>query len=90
VRNIACPQDLRPPARMLLAYIFADEIAHALQGVGRHSKSGIMKAEWTIDDYRAMLAPRLEFTADDVELIRAGLDATAATAQPFVDRTPAR
>ena len=57
VKNIACPQDLRPPARMLLAYIFAHEIAHALQGVGRHSKSGIMKAEWTIDDYRAMLAP---------------------------------
>lgn len=30
----------------MLSYVFAHEIAHSLEGISRHSASGIMKASW--------------------------------------------
>jgi hypothetical protein len=58
----------------LLAYVFVHEIAHVVQGVARHSQSGIMKAGWEADDFFEMGNGRLHFTDEDVSLLYLGLD----------------
>jgi hypothetical protein len=57
---------------VLLAHVLVHEITHILQGIGRHSDSGVMKARWTGEDYEAMVRKPLPFTSDDIELIRRG------------------
>ena len=57
----------------LLAYVLVHEIVHILEGEARHSSTGIMKAEWTPEDYAAMASGKLTFTAEDVELVRNGM-----------------
>jgi hypothetical protein len=66
------------PTSVVLAHVLVHEITHILQGVERHSESGIMKAQWTIDDYRAMASKPLSFTPLDVELIQHPATLTAA------------
>ena len=61
-----------PPA-MVLANVLIHEITHILQGIDRHSESGVMKARWTYEDYRSMARNPLPFTTHDVELIQLGL-----------------
>lgn len=56
----------------LLSHVVAHEIAHVLQGVSRHSESGILKARWDREDFFLMQQSRLTFTSLDVGLIRAG------------------
>jgi hypothetical protein len=58
----------------LLAHVLVHEITHMLQGLSRHSDSGIMRAYWTKDDYYGMLRKPLPFTPQDVELIHRGLE----------------
>jgi hypothetical protein len=58
----------------LLAHVMVHEITHILQGVHRHSESGVMKAGWTTDDFNEMAFKPLPFTQMDVELIHHGLD----------------
>ena len=60
-------------ASALLAHVLVHEITHILQGVDRHSDTGVMKAHWTTADYAQMLARPLPFTDWDVELIQEGL-----------------
>ena len=62
----------------LLAYVLVHEITHILQGVARHSTSGIMKARWDSGDYFEMQCKRLDFTSLDVELIYLGLKTRAS------------
>ena len=62
---------------VLLAYILAHELAHAIEGHDRHSDSGILKARWSDADWFQMLKHKLTFTDEDVDLIRQGLDARA-------------
>ena len=63
-----------PPGLLpvLLAHIMAHEIGHVLEGVARHSSTGVMKARWTWEDYRKMLWHPLPFTDYDAALIRLG------------------
>ncbi len=61
----------------VLAHVFAHEIAHILQGVVRHSDTGIMKARWTLDDIDEMSYKDLPFTPLDVILIQNGMAARA-------------
>jgi hypothetical protein len=68
-------------ANIALAYVFAHELAHAMQGVARHSETGILKAHWSGDDLTAMLFHRLTFTDSDAKLIRKGL-AIQSASQP--------
>ena len=68
--------DARAP--LLLAYVLAHEIGHILQGVARHSETGIMKAAWDYTDYFEMGRRALVFTPEDVRLIHAGVDARNA------------
>jgi len=57
----------------VLGYVLVHEITHILQGVARHSDSGIMKDHWNKADFvRMRLVPML-FSEDDVDLIHKGL-----------------
>jgi hypothetical protein len=62
-----------PHPGTVLAHVMVHEITHLLQGIARHSATGIMKARWTTGDYRAMDYSPLPFTPEDVDLIHAGL-----------------
>jgi hypothetical protein len=74
VRKSAGP--LTAPA--LLAHVLAHEIAHLLQGVARHSETGVMREQWQPDDYLQMAVQPLPFTERDVSLIHAGLATRSA------------
>jgi hypothetical protein len=63
----------------LLGHVIAHEVAHILQGLKRHSESGIMKAQWTGADYRQMTWEPLQFTDEDVMLIYGGLKVREAS-----------
>jgi hypothetical protein len=58
---------------VVLAHVLVHEITHIVQGVNRHSETGVMKAHWTPEDYRAMSSKPLPFTPVDVQLIQLGL-----------------
>jgi len=58
---------------IILTHVLVHEITHVLQGVNRHAETGMMKARWTPEDYCEMEWKPLEFTQEDVELIRLGL-----------------
>jgi hypothetical protein len=63
----------------LLGHVIAHEITHILQGVPRHSESGIMKALWTGADYQRMTWEPLQFADEDVILIHHGLKVREAS-----------
>jgi hypothetical protein len=63
----------------LLGHVIAHEVAHILQGLVRHSESGIMKAQWTGADYQQMTWEPLQFTDEDVMLIHSGLKVREAS-----------
>jgi len=68
-------KDMAPFASgRLLGYTLAHEITHILEGVVRHSDSGIMKARWELHDRYLMRQGRLGFAAEDVNLLYRGLD----------------
>jgi hypothetical protein len=58
------------PQEAILGYVLAHEIAHVLQGDQRHSKTGIMRAHWTDNDFKQMGIRVLTFTPEDVQVIR--------------------
>ena len=70
------------PAETILGYVLAHEIAHVLQGVARHSDSGVMRARWTDLDYQWMSKGALRFATEDVQLIRHHLLHTDSTTAP--------
>jgi len=57
----------------MLAHVFAHEITHVLQGISRHSTSGIMKPTWDRADLAQMTQKTLQFTPYDIELIHDGI-----------------
>jgi hypothetical protein len=60
------------PPPVLLAHVLVHEITHILQGINRHSDSGVMKARWTAQDYEAMAQKPLQFASEDVDLVHRG------------------
>ncbi|MCC6391759.1 MAG: hypothetical protein IT167_14260 [Bryobacterales bacterium] len=56
----------------LLGYVMAHEIAHNLQGIARHSDTGIMKARWSAEEYTRITVHELRFDPHDVHLIDLG------------------
>jgi len=62
----------------LLAHVLVHEITHILEGVARHSETGVMKAHWTSEDYRKMGGHHLPFAPEDVELIQLGMKSRLA------------
>jgi len=57
----------------VMAHVLVHEVAHVLQGVKRHSDNGVMKANWTGEDFAQMRRKALPFTADDIDLIQSGV-----------------
>jgi len=71
----------RTTASALLAYVLVHEITHVVQGVNRHSQTGVMKAHWSTEDQTAILERRLGFEEHDVQLMRQGLAAAGVAVQ---------
>jgi hypothetical protein len=65
----------KPAPAELLAHVLVHEITHVLQGISRHSDSGIMKANWGGDDFQRMRYKPLSFAEEDVVLTHRGLEA---------------
>ena len=63
----------------LLALVLVHEITHMLQGICRHSETGVMKAYWHEREYNEITIKPLTFTDADIELIQLGLAARAPT-----------
>jgi hypothetical protein len=70
------------PVSTLLAHVMAHEITHLLEGVARHSRTGVMKAHWDRDDLMQMAYEPLPFALEDIELIQRGLRFSAVGATP--------
>jgi len=62
----------------VLAHVLVHEITHVLEGISRHSATGIMKAQWDDKDYFEMRRKPLRFAQEDVALIYDGLKARQA------------
>ena len=54
----------------LLAHVMAHEIAHIIEGVDRHSETGLMKASWTKKEIEEMSVRSLSLAPEDVRLIQ--------------------
>jgi hypothetical protein len=63
----------RDAQNIVFAYVVAHELAHVMQRLNRHSDAGILKTQWSSNDFFQMRTRSLGFTADDVELIHNGL-----------------
>ena len=74
----------------VLAHVFVHEVAHILQGVARHSDSGMMKARWSDSDFIEMKWHPLNFTELDIALIHSGLEARMNGALPGISELVAR
>jgi hypothetical protein len=59
----------------VLGHTLAHEIGHVLQGVARHSETGVMKSRWSQSEMKDMTINRLHFEACDRELILEALGA---------------
>jgi hypothetical protein len=58
----------------VLGHVLAHEMGHVLQGVARHSNSGLMRGQWPLEEVREIMKGHsLEFAPYDSELIRANL-----------------
>jgi hypothetical protein len=68
----------------ILAHVMAHEITHLLEGVARHSQTGVMKAHWDAHDFMEMALTPLPFDPEDIEMIQRGLRVSAVGATPAV------
>ena len=57
----------------ILGHVIAHELVHVLQGIGRHSDSGLMKGRWSEDDFQQMGVKPLGLAPGDLALITSGL-----------------
>ncbi len=60
-------------AAIYFGNVLAHEITHVLARSGRHSQTGLMKAQWTRQDYDLMMVGLMRLESIDIELIRRGL-----------------
>jgi hypothetical protein len=57
----------------VLGHVMAHEITHVIQGVARHSDTGLMKPRWSNRDLRQMRYKPLPFTPEDLMLLYSAL-----------------
>ena len=62
----------------MLAHVMTHEIPHLLQGISRHSTTGVMKAHWDARDFADMARAPLPFAPEDIDLIQSGMVGRAA------------
>src|SRR5215469_15385250 len=77
------------PVQVLLGHVLAHEIAHVLQGLSRHSSSGIMKAKWSSCDYADMRRNSFGFALEDIDLIHLGFANRRSSLEPRSDSSKA-
>ena len=65
-------ENMEIPATVL-AHVMVHEITHVLQGIGRHSETGVMQARWSGRDYCEMRRKPLPFAPEDLDMIYEGL-----------------
>jgi hypothetical protein len=63
----------RNGTRLVMAHVLVHEITHVLEGISRHSSTGIMKTQWNKNDFFEMRRKPLPFAQEDVNLIYDGL-----------------
>jgi hypothetical protein len=63
----------------LLAHVMTHEIVHIIEGIDRHSETGLMKASWTKKEIEEMSVRPLSLAPEDVRLIHIGLLKQATT-----------
>lgn len=69
----------------ILAHVIAHELTHLIEGVSRHSATGVMKARWSAREMQEMANRPMEFAEEDVDLIQSGLQRRMSSAvQEFV------
>jgi hypothetical protein len=66
-------------ASNVLAHVMVHEITHILQGISRHSATGVMKERWAEGDFSWMRFRPLPFTDYDAALILEGIRRRAAS-----------
>jgi hypothetical protein len=71
--RIAGNTDTDSAVASLFGHVLAHEICHVLEGIARHSDSGLMKAHWSPEDIRRMRVQPMAFSEDDLDLIYRGL-----------------
>jgi hypothetical protein len=71
-------------ASTFLAHVMTHEITHLLQGLSRHSQTGLMKAHWDAHDFLQMAHAPLPFAPEDIDLIQYGLRNRGARADSAV------
>ena len=59
---------------ILLGHVLAHEITHVLQGIARHSGSGLMKARFSESDFQQMLIRPMPLAPEDTRLIQQALN----------------
>ena len=77
----------RPYIPFVLAHVFVHEITHILQGVPRHSVTGVMKSHWASNDFCVMSWKPLEFEPGDILLIYQGLERRGSHPAPLSPET---
>ena len=66
--------ETRQDAGTVLGHVIVHEITHIIQGVSRHSDTGLMKPHWSSHDLKAMAYKPLPFTQEDLILIYSALE----------------
>jgi hypothetical protein len=80
-------QELNPNGcPCVMAHVLVHEIAHVLEGVARHSRTGIMKARWDDGDYFEMRRKPLPFALEDVDLIHQGMKVSRTVPEVVLSR----
>ncbi len=64
----------------VMAHVLVHEITHVLEGIDRHSATGIMKARWDDRDFYQMRRKPLLFAEEDINLIYVALKAPPVAA----------
>ncbi len=75
-------------AAHVLAHVLAHEITHILEGIDRHSPSGLMRACWDSRDMHQIAVGMLPFSTTDLDLIQRGLELRAERARMAMSAAP--
>jgi hypothetical protein len=62
---------------VVAGHVLAHEIGHVLEGVARHSQTGLMRARWSVDDMWQMMRQGLPFAREDLYLMRSRFHAVS-------------